>query len=525
MADLDQIKGVAERTDNWLANRQAIHIKRMATAVEDLQSKIINSMAELSVKKGGGLASLRLNSKRLQNVYKDVIMAFDNDFNGAARTVINDFKSVENQIQKSYKDLDEAMQFSGADKASMDVLKESAYAEYVAIGGAAQEKVIQSLYSSVMGGKDFSELVTDIEGILVGSVARNGRPLINYAKLYANDMIMNFHNDVTLKKGTDIGMDQFLYYGTLIASSRDFCKRRVGQTYTKKQIDSWKGPWKGKRGDAWTYRGGWNCRHHWQPVRKKWLEKYDPVEMQSYFAETGKALPKQVKPWGADSKSKATKPKTGSKIAKSESGSKPAKPMTDKQLDKLEKKYKEGGGVFFDRETIQRKHIAKQIRNNDVESFYVIGDDGKVLLTKTGDERTITFSSSDMDKMKYNTVIHNHPTQKPGNPMRKAGDGGSFSPGDIEAFFEAKISKLYAFSEKYDFLLSEGFGAHNVKNKASKVIAQWTKIRDRKLKEFRKSIGNLDAVLEQADREVWHEIMEETAGKFKWLNYSREVAK
>ena len=298
MADLNQIKTSMDTTSEWVANRQAIHISRMTTAVQDLQDTIINTMAELGVNSGGSLVSLRTNLKGMQNVHKDVILAFEKDFNTAARVVTNDFINAGGNIIRGYSDLDEIVRFTGADKASMDVLKNSAYAEYVAVGGAAQEKVVQALYSNVLGGKGFADLVTDIEGALMGSLSRTGRPLVNYAKLFANDMIMNFHNDVNLKKGLDIGMDRFLYYGTLIASSRDFCKRRVGQVYTKKQIDSWKGGWKGKRGDAWTFRGGWNCRHHWQPVKKKWLEKYDPIEMQSYFAETGKKLPKQVDPWG-----------------------------------------------------------------------------------------------------------------------------------------------------------------------------------------------------------------------------------
>lgn len=289
-----------ETSSEWLANRQAIHISRMVTAVEDLQDSIINSMAELGVNKGGGLSALRLNIKAMKSVHTDVAMAFEQYFNSSARTVTNDFMNSTANITKSYKDMNEIVRFTGADKASMDVLKESAYKEYTMIGGAAQEKVIQSLYSNVLGGKGFSDLVADIEGVLLGSVSRTGRPLVNYAKLFANDMIMNFHNDVALKKGLDIGMDRFLYYGTLIASSRDFCKRRVGQAYTKKQILSWKGGWKGKRGDAWNFRGGWNCRHHWQPVRKKWLEGNDPAEMQSYFAETGQKMPKSVKPWNGE---------------------------------------------------------------------------------------------------------------------------------------------------------------------------------------------------------------------------------
>ena len=82
---------------------------------------------------------------------------------------------------------------------------------------------------------------------------------------------MNFHQEVQLFKAEDAGMDSFLYIGDIIATTRDFCRRRVGRVYTKAQIESWNFPWAGKSGPALTHRGGYNCRHHWQPVRKEWL--------------------------------------------------------------------------------------------------------------------------------------------------------------------------------------------------------------------------------------------------------------
>jgi len=297
MADIKQIQDSMKTTQEWVANRQAIHIARMTSAVDTLQNDIINLMAELNVNKGGKLGAARLNLKRLANVHKDVILAFEMDFNGAAKVVTDDFMRAQANIIAGYKDLDEAIKFSGADREMMNVLRDSSYKEYTLVGGQAQEKVVQSMYNSVLAGDTMADLTNEIRNTLTGVKAMNGRPLVNFARLYANDMIMNFHNDVNLTKGLSIGMDRFLYYGTIMSRSRDFCKRRVGQAYTKKQIDSWKGNWKGKRGDAWTFRGGWNCRHHWQPVRKKWLDKYDPIEMQNYFTETGQKIPKPVKAW------------------------------------------------------------------------------------------------------------------------------------------------------------------------------------------------------------------------------------
>lgn len=307
MTDINDIKSAVTSSKNWLEERQALHVKRMEQAVYSLQDEIINSMSALGGK-AGSLKSIRLNLKTLQEVHKEVINKFYTEFSQEAKDVITDFKSVKGDITRSYAALGESIKFTAVDEDTMKVLRDSAYQQYVTIGGVAQTRVIQSMYNNVIGGKSMSDLVNDITGALTGLKSVTGRPLVNYAKLFANDLIMNFHNDVNLTKGTEIGMEHFLYYGSIMSKSRDFCKRRVGMTYTRKQIDSWTQDWAGKRGPAWTYRGGWNCRHHWQPVRKEWLKGSDPAEMQNWFKEQGLTdkIPKPVTPWGVPAK--AAKP-------------------------------------------------------------------------------------------------------------------------------------------------------------------------------------------------------------------------
>jgi hypothetical protein len=111
-----------------------------------------------------------------------------------------------------------------------------------------------------------------------------------YAELYAHDGIRNFHQQVTLKKAEDAGVENFLYYGNLINTSRDFCIARVGKTFTKDEIEAMGSlTWQGKSGPPLTNRGGYNCRHHWVPVHIKDL---DPVEVED---ELEKKVPKTKK--------------------------------------------------------------------------------------------------------------------------------------------------------------------------------------------------------------------------------------
>ena len=85
----------------------------------------------------------------------------------------------------------------------------------------------------------------------------------------AHDMVMDFDGVFTIHRARQAGLKRFKYSGTLIANSRDFCIRHVGETYTEEEIRRiWSSEsWSGKRaGDPFVVRGGERCRHFFIPV-------------------------------------------------------------------------------------------------------------------------------------------------------------------------------------------------------------------------------------------------------------------
>lgn len=85
----------------------------------------------------------------------------------------------------------------------------------------------------------------------------------------AHDMVMDFDGVFTIHRARQAGLKRFKYSGTLIANSRDFCIRHVGETYTEEEIRRiWSSEsWSGKRaGDPFVVRGGEKCRHFFIPV-------------------------------------------------------------------------------------------------------------------------------------------------------------------------------------------------------------------------------------------------------------------
>ncbi len=285
MATEKQIKKSAVRTDRWLKARQRKHKKMVEKSVENMQKSIIDQLTLLNTNTSGRVEGLKVNLVQAQKIQAKVEQIFDKDWNQDTKKVIDDFKHTPKLITSAYNDLDEAVKFINIDRRTMDILRDGDYQNYLSIGVQQKDKIIQSVYDQVIGNGRFSDLVATIEGALLANKSVTGRSLVQYGRLYARDYIMNFHNDVNIQKGEDIGLTDYLYLGNIIATSRPFCIRRVGRTYTKNQINSWTHKWKGKSGPAMTHRGGYNCRHHWQPIKKEWLGDVKKINVGNWFKE------------------------------------------------------------------------------------------------------------------------------------------------------------------------------------------------------------------------------------------------
>jgi len=169
----------------------------------------------------------------------------------------------------------------------METLAAQAVAEFERFGAQAQESIASAMYNHVAARGQYSDLVAEMSAILGTGVDVRGNSMARYADLWANDGIMNFHQSVTLKKAGDAGLTTFLYYGNVIRTSRSFCIDRAGKVYSREQIESWDGiSWRGKSGPPLTYRGGWNCRHHWHPIKKEWVPE-GSIKTGDYYTERG----------------------------------------------------------------------------------------------------------------------------------------------------------------------------------------------------------------------------------------------
>jgi len=83
---------------------------------------------------------------------------------------------------------------------------------------------------------------------------------------------MGFDGQFAKFRADELGLTSFIYYGSIIRDSRDFCVEHANKVFTEEEARAlWQSDWQGKSGsDPFLDRGGYNCRHHWQPTSTDW---------------------------------------------------------------------------------------------------------------------------------------------------------------------------------------------------------------------------------------------------------------
>lgn len=268
-------KGVTQAakkvTDN-LDAKITSDIKMLENTIKDLERRIIRLVNDLRTSDLDLLIGPRVNLKQAQAIHTKLSQLFKDLYGKEVRRQVRGYKDVENWILENFNSLGVAAEWTTVDLDMIKQLKNQTLTEFLNLSATAETRITQALYNSIAAQAPVDSLIDTISAALTGTLSKSGRPLSTYASLYANDMVMNFYNNLHIEKGRSLGMRWLLYSGTIMARSRDFCRVRANKVYSIAQVNSWTHSWKGKSGPALTNRGGWNCRHHWQPVRKSWIE-------------------------------------------------------------------------------------------------------------------------------------------------------------------------------------------------------------------------------------------------------------
>ena len=305
---LQQLQAIRERT---IDNLEAQHQELLFKTLRRLEQEVVNIASELPTKTGE-LYSTRLAIEirpRLQQAIEEFYLK-------PVQTFIKDYDKIAGVIVATYGKLPIPPEFKNiteADLVTIQQLKRIAFTNFQNLGNELANTLAGEVYQSTLVGRSFNDMVQTIRekinGIyqfsdnkkaqqLVEYIANNpdgaevntaidelkqvygrtseGDSFVKYASLLVTDSIMGFDGQLAKFRADELGLTSYLYYGSIIKDSRDFCRKHAGKVYTEEQIrqiwanDTGQGR---DQGSPFIVRGGYNCRHSWQPIDPSWVDE------------------------------------------------------------------------------------------------------------------------------------------------------------------------------------------------------------------------------------------------------------
>ena len=306
---LQELQSIRAKAVN---NLEAQHQKLLNDTLRQLETRVIQSVSELPIQ-DGALFNTRLAIEirpKLQQAIEELYLA-------KAQTFINDYDKIAGTIVATYGKLpipNEFKQITEADLVTIQQLKKIAFSQFQNLATEFTNTLAQEIYQSSLVGKPFADVVdtirSTINGIYQQADTKKQQELVNfiqkqkiagktntedyktavdelkqtygstvtganlavYSSQIVQDAIMEFDGQFTKYRADELGLTSYVYYGSIIRDSRDFCVEHVNKIFTEEEARQiWQQDWKGKSGsDPFINRGGYNCRHSWQPVNPDW---------------------------------------------------------------------------------------------------------------------------------------------------------------------------------------------------------------------------------------------------------------
>lgn len=286
------------------------HVERLIKSLQDLETQVVIEARKIPLKKQISARTtialaIRPKLKQLiEQTYLTTIQTNISEYDDIASWLVGSFKQ--------YPIPNEFKQITQLDLKVIQQLKRLQFAQFEDVGNEFANELANKIYSSSITGSSEAELIQDIRGTingiyqssdneeaqeLVNFIANNpgdsanvktavsrlqtiygrdrlGNNFRRYAKQLVQDSLMGFDSQFAKYRAEEIGLKHFRYAGTLERDSRPFCRKHVNKIYSEKDIERiWKSPrtWQGAaQGDPFVVRGGYNCRHTWQPVNPEW---------------------------------------------------------------------------------------------------------------------------------------------------------------------------------------------------------------------------------------------------------------
>lgn len=173
-----------------------------------------------------------------------------NSLVGSKKTIANIMDKL-----KGYSDL------VGIDKRGKII--SGSFLDNLAENAQMRTKLSNYMMNSVAGQTDYKTFLKGFKDIVKGGDGINGA-YEKYTTGYAHDTFFSQGQQQDNFFADQLGLNYFVYEGSAIKDTRDFCRDRHGKVFSREEAEGWNDmDWQGKIPglDFFVQRGGYNCRH------------------------------------------------------------------------------------------------------------------------------------------------------------------------------------------------------------------------------------------------------------------------
>ena len=247
----------------------------------------------------------------------------------ADQVVREGFNKQAKRVEKAFKRIGnipvEFQELTKGDLALVQNLKQQYYTQFKDVSNTFTRRLSEKVYQNTLVGSDFADLEKELRQTINGIYAssddaeanrlvkfiennkykksmqsrvdkavqtlqtkfardRVGENMKRFAGQILNDSLRDFDATLNFNKSKDAGLTFVKYYGDVIPTTRDICRRLVNGVIKSKRNDGlftideirriWSSrSWSGKKsGNPLVVRGGYNCRHQWSYVNPDWYD-------------------------------------------------------------------------------------------------------------------------------------------------------------------------------------------------------------------------------------------------------------
>ena len=312
---MDIIEKLANYRQQRVTDLSDSHVKRLQDSLRELENQVISEASKIDPTRG----TLKLRTTAAIAIRPKLKNIIENTYLTAVQSNINEYDKAASWLVATFKEYpipDEFKQITELDLTTIQQLKRAAYLPFEDLGNEFSNELAQEVYNSTITGKPTDQMISDLRGKINGVYQstdneeaqelvdfinnnpdkteaiqtaatrlqtiygrdRLGNNLRRYATQMVQDSLMGFDGQFAKYRADELGLTHYVYSGTTVRDSRDFCRTHVGKIYNEEEIRQiWSSQtWQGKaQGDPFIKRGGYNCRHHWQPTDPEWGKEDD----------------------------------------------------------------------------------------------------------------------------------------------------------------------------------------------------------------------------------------------------------